>query len=583
MPEKNPLETIAEVRALAGQLEESLRKQDDILQMRGMNLPPGAFNALNAMTDNLGKLETRLVEEATELGQLRTLAGTSAQINSSLNLDEVLAEAMDRVIILTGAERGYIILADESENQDEVPWDVRIARDPEQAGGPAVFKGSRTVVKEVLETGKTLLTDNAYNDPRLGANATIMSMNLRSVLCVPLKVKDAVIGAVYVDNRLRAGVFTPKSQTLLTAFANQAAVAVANARLYTDVQDSIQAITELRDLSDNIFTSIGSGVITTDAAGGIVICNPAAIHILDLDTENLLDNPLPDLLPPSEVDFAAEIQDTRQTNQSKIIDAEFNSPTRGLMLLNVTLSPLRNGSTQGITMVLNDLTQERENEEMLRVMRRYLPPEMVDNIHTIAALALGGERRETTCIFVDVRPLATFPPALTPPQIMEMLNQHLSEATNCIHHAGGVIDKYMGHEIMGLFNSQLNPLEDHAARALEAALSIREAFMDLYARMGINPDPHFYRIGIHTGVATLGNVGSEIRRDFTAIGDSINLSKRIEENATAGQIIISEDVQHKIEQIPGVLSLADLQLTQRDAIQVKGRQQLTRIYEVHRA
>lgn len=583
MPEKTPLETIGEIKTLAGQLEAALRKQDDILQMRGMNLPAGAFNALGAITGNLGKLESRLVEEATELGQLRTLAGTSAQLNSSLNLDEVLTEAMDRVIILTGAERGYIILVDKDHNVEDMQWEVRIARDPEQAGGPAAFKGSRTVVKEVLGTGKTLLTDNAYNDPRLGANATIMSMNLRSVLCVPLKVKEEVIGAVYVDNRLRAGVFTPQSQTLLTAFANQAAVAVANARLYTRVQDSIQAITELRDLVDNIFNSIGSGVITTDEVGGIVICNPAAARIFDLDPAAVLDTPLLDLLPGSDVDFASEIEDTRQNNRSKIIEAEFPGAERGPMSLNVTLSPLRNGHTQGITMVLNDLTQQRENEEMLRVMRRYLPPEMVDNIHTIAALALGGERRETTCIFVDVRPLATFPPELTPPQIMEMLNQHLSAATDCIHRAGGVIDKYIGHEIMGLFNSQLNPLEDHAARAVEAALLMRETFVALYARMGIDPDPHFYRVGIHTGVATLGNVGSEIRRDFTAIGDTINLSKRIEENATAGQIIISEDVQQHIRQFPGALSLADLRLVQRDAIQVKGRQQLTRIYEVYRA
>lgn len=574
----NPLETIAEITALTGQLDEALRKQDDLLQMRNMRLPDSVFNALTVTTENLSQLETRLVAEATELGQLRTLAATTAQLNSSLDLDEVLSEAMDRVITLAGAERGYIILTDE--NPFDLQWEVRIASDPEQAGGPPTFKGSRTVVKEVLETGKTLLTDNAYNDPRLGSNATIATMNLRSVLCVPLHLKEQTIGAVYVDNRLRAGVFTPQSQTLLTAFANQAAVAIANARLYAHVQSSIQAITELKDLTDNIFTSIGSGVITTDNEGQIVICNPAAARILGCDAQQVLNTPLLALLPESDVDFASEIQNVRETDRSEIIDVELHSMVWGPLSLNVTLSPLRNGNTQGVTVVLNDVTQQHENEAMLRVMRRYLPPAMVDNIHTIAALELGGERRETTCIFVDVRPLATFPDELQPPQIMEMLNQHLSAATICIHQTEGVIDKYMGHEIMGLFNSQLNPLDNHAARATEAALAIREAFIALYARMGIKPDPHFYRIGIHTGVATLGNVGSEIRRDFTAIGDTINLSKRIEENASAGQIIVSEDTRQHMGQHPGGLQLADLNLIQRDAIQVKGRQQLTRIYEV---
>lgn len=583
MPDTNPLVAIQQIRTLAEQIEEALRRQDEMLHMRGLSLSPALFEAAAAVLDDVSRIESRLVEEATTLSQFRTLAGTSEQINSSLDLDEVLAEAMERVIILTGAERGYIILTDPNPFA-EVQWEVRIARDQGQddrGHTPPVFQGSRTILKEVLETAKPLLTDNAYNDPVFGSSATIASMTLRSVLCVPLTQRDKVIGAVYVDNRLRAGVFTPQSQTLLTAFANQAAIAISNARLYSKVQESINAISELKELMDNIFASIASGVITTNRADEVLICNAAAERILDHPADEVIGRPLPVLLP---TDIAEPLRAVLEHDEKQLIDTEWELPERGRMSLNIKLSPLKdaNQTTQGVALVLNDLTKQRENEELLRMMRRYLPPEMVDNIHLIASMALGGERRETTCIFVDVRPLASFPPELRPPQIMEMLNEHLSAATNCIHQTRGVIDKYMGQEIMGLFNSQLNPQDDHAARAVEAALKIRDAFVALYTEWGIEPVPHFYRIGIHTGVATLGNVGSEIRRDFTAIGDTINLSKRLEENASAGQIIISDDTRQHISKNPGVLRLHDLQLMERDAIQVKGRQQRTRIYEVFR-
>ncbi len=579
MPESNPLDIIQHIKTLAQEMDESLRRQDEILQVRGISLLPNLFTALAAVRDDISRIEARLVNEMTTLSQLRTLAGTSEQINTSLQLDEVLAGAMERVIVLTGAERGYIILTDP--NPFELQWEVRIARDPEQEGiRTPSFKGSRTVLKEVLESGVTLLTDNAYNDPTLSNSATIASMNLRSVLCVPLKLKDKVIGAVYVDNRLRAGVFTPQAEMLLTAFANQASIAIGNARLYARVQTSIDTITELKELMDNIFASIGSGVITTNRDNEVVIYNAAAERILDRPVEEVIGKPLHELLPESENGLARALDTVLSGDENFIIDTELNTGRH--VALNIKLSPLKdaNQMTQGVALVLNDLTQQRENEEMLRVMRRYLPPAMVDNIHTIAALALGGERRETTCMFVDVRPLSTFPPELRPNQIMEMLNLYLSVATECIHEAGGVIDKYMGQEIMGLFNSQLNPLEDHAARALAAALHMRESFIQLYAELGLNPDPHYYRIGMHTGVATLGNVGSEIRRDFTAIGDAINLSKRLEENAAAGQIIISEDTRQHIDRYPGLLRVGALQLMERDALQVKGRQQRTRIYEV---
>lgn len=582
MPDTGPLDAIQQIKTLAQQIEAALHKQEELLQMRDITLMPDLFDALTAIHADISRIESRLVEDMTTLSQFRTLAGTSQQINSSLDLDEVLAEAMERVITLTGAERGYIILT--NENPFELQWEVRLARDSghDRQGGSSEFQGSRTILKEVLETGTPLLTDNAYNDPVLGGSATIASMNLRSVLCVPLKLKDKVIGAVYVDNRLRAGVFTPQAQILLTAFANQASIAISNARLYARVQNSIDTITELKELMDNIFASIGSGVITANPADEVVICNAAAERILNSPAAEVIGRPLPQVLPEGNANLAESLRAVMTRRENIVIDEEWDSPAHGPMSLNIKLSPLKdaNHGPQGVALVLNDMTQQRENEAMLRVMRRYLPPAMVDNIHTIASLALGGERRETTCIFVDVRPLSTFPADLRPQQIMEMLNLYLSVATDCIHDTGGVIDKYMGHEIMGLFNSQLNPLEDHATRALTAALHMRDRFMELHAEMGLNPDLRFYRIGIHSGIATLGNVGSEIRRDFTAIGDTINLAKRLEENAAPGQIIISDDTRQHIENHPGSLWLANVQLVEREAVQVKGRQQRTRIYEV---
>lgn len=582
MPDTGPLDAIQQIKTLAQQIEAALHKQEELLQMRDITLMPDLFDALTAIHADISRIESRLVEDMTTLSQFRTLAGTSQQINSSLDLDEVLAEAMERVITLTGAERGYIILT--NENPFELQWEVRLARDSghDRQGGSSEFQGSRTILKEVLETGTPLLTDNAYNDPVLGGSATIASMNLRSVLCVPLKLKDKVIGAVYVDNRLRAGVFTPQAQILLTAFANQASIAISNARLYARVQNSIDTITELKELMDNIFASIGSGVITANPADEVVICNAAAERILNSPAAEIIGRPLPQVLPEGNANLAESLRAVMTRRENIVIDEEWDSPAHGPMSLNIKLSPLKdaNHGPQGVALVLNDMTQQRENEAMLRVMRRYLPPAMVDNIHTIASLALGGERRETTCIFVDVRPLSTFPADLRPQQIMEMLNLYLSVATDCIHDTGGVIDKYMGHEIMGLFNSQLNPLEDHATRALTAALHMRDRFMELHAEMGLNPDLRFYRIGIHSGIATLGNVGSEIRRDFTAIGDTINLAKRLEENAAPGQIIISDDTRQHIENHPGSLWLANVQLVEREAVQVKGRQQRTRIYEV---
>ncbi|GAB4513147.1 MAG: hypothetical protein OHK0046_13640 [Anaerolineae bacterium] len=583
-PKKSLLSELRQLKEVITETADSLHSQNEILRTRGMNLPPATLQGIRGLTADIDTLETNVLSEQTELGQLRSLAETSAMINTSLDLDDVLNRAMDVVINLTGAERGYIILRDTQTGL----LDYRVRREsevlPQQATSEAP-QISQTILNEVVETGQPLLADNAYKDERLQSGMSIAAMTLRSVLCVPLKYKDVVIGVVYVDNRLRSGVFEEREKILLAAFANQASVAIENARLYEGIQRSLLEIREMKDLMDNVFASIGSGIITTDAAHRVLTFNRAASLILMRDPDETIGHKLENVLPGVSADLNQYLAKVREQDAAQVMDAEMEVVGRGRIAVSMKLSPLKNatGTNQGVTIVIDDLTEQRDREETLNLIKRYLPPEMVDNIHAISQLALGGERREVTCMFVETRPVSSFPPEMRPQQIMEQLNIYFDRATRCIHEAEGVIDKYMGTEIMVLFNTQLNPMEDHALRALKTALQIREAFLTLYAELGIDPDPHFYRIGMNTGIATLGNVGSLSRREFSAIGDTINLSKRLEENATSGQLIIGEATYAHLHKTLNGQSLEGIRFEEREPVQVKGRQQKTRIYEVFKS
>jgi adenylate cyclase len=204
---------------------------------------------------------------------------------------------------------------------------------------------------------------------------------------------------------------------------------------------------------------------------------------------------------------------------------------------------------------------------------------MVDRIQEIDQLALGGERRLITVMYVDVRGFDKFSERLTPRQLMDSLNTYLTIASEGIHHHAGMIDKYMGSEIMSLFNTQLNPDDDHAWQALQAALRIAADLTTLatYMQAG-DTNQAFYRIGVHTGIATLGNVGSTARREFTAIGDNVNLAKRLQENAKLGQILISEDTLAACQKH---LQEADhIRVEAFDTFQVKGRSQPVTVYDL---
>ena len=231
------------------------------------------------------------VEE--ERRKLLALANTTQAVNSSLELDEVLRLVMDTIIRLTEAERGFLMLRDA-----EGEMVTRVARNWEQESiNPGEFAISRTIIQRVIDSGVPVLTTNAQEDPRFGGQQSIVAYNLRSILCVPLKAKTEIIGVIYADNRIRSGIFREAERDLLTVFANQAAIAIENARLFASVRRTLAEVTELKNLMDNIFASIASGVLTADVQDEITLCNRAAESILGQSIAELVGTSLDEAFP----------------------------------------------------------------------------------------------------------------------------------------------------------------------------------------------------------------------------------------------------------------------------------------------
>ncbi len=157
-----------------------------------------------------------------------TLTEIYQAISASLDLDVVMYAVLDKVIEVVKAQRGFLMLVDEA---GQLRVEVARGLNKEDLDTPD-FQYSTTIVNQVVQTGQPLLTSNAEHDPRFALGQSIIAMSLRSIMCAPLLVKGRLIGVVYVDNSLRAGVFRDADLALLSSFAAMAGIALDNARLH---------------------------------------------------------------------------------------------------------------------------------------------------------------------------------------------------------------------------------------------------------------------------------------------------------------------------------------------------------------
>ena len=175
------------------------------------------------------------------------------------------------------------------------------------------------------------------------------------------------------------------------------------------------------------------------------------------------------------------------------------------------------------------LSEGKQRRYLKTAFKQYLSPTVIENlIENPELLKLGGERREITAFFSDIQGFTSISESMTPEGMTQFLNLYLSEMSDIIMAHGGTIDKYEGDAIIAFWNAPTYE-EDHAKRGIDAALECQKRLVELQDElMKITGKPVKQRIGLNTGIATVGNFGSRNRFDYTMMGDTVNLASRLE-------------------------------------------------------
>ncbi|MBU8905950.1 adenylate/guanylate cyclase domain-containing protein [Desertibacillus haloalkaliphilus] len=227
-----------------------------------------------------------------------------------------------------------------------------------------------------------------------------------------------------------------------------------------------------------------------------------------------------------------------------------------------------------VTSVVSHYLRERhERNRVTGIFGRYVSKSVVTEILANQdEIKLGGERKEVTLLFVDIRGFTTLSENIEPEEVIEILNEYLDLCTKAIFTYEGTLDKFIGDGVMAIYGAPVSQ-DDHARRAVQSALEMKKKASELATKLeeryGHNVQ---FGVGINSGPAVIGNIGSKERLEYTAIGDTVNLAARLESNAKPGQILISEDTYELVK--------GDFQVERLDAIRVKGKEKKVNLYEV---
>jgi adenylate cyclase len=512
---------------------------------------------------------------------------------SNLDLEDTLKRVMAEAKELMAADRSTLWLLDRDRQE---LW-TKITQDD------GTLKELRVPVGKgfagiVAASGKKVnIPFDLYDHPDSETAKKIdQETNFRtcSLLCMPVFNADQeLIGVTQLVNKRKSGDFPPYDHTtwpkapecfqasfdhndeeFMEAFNIQAGVALQNAQLFAKVKQQEQ-------LQRDILRSLSNGVISTDKTGMIIAANESAKRLLDLQEQDRLEGlSIQDIISIKEGNFSKWCENALNAadfkhRQQYYPDRTLITPGTEQHSINLSINTIADASdckqVSGALVVMEDISDEKR---LKSTMYRYMTQELAEELLKLDDAKLGGDRKEVSILFSDIRGYTTLTENLEAEEVVSMLNEYFESMVEAVFKHKGTLDKYIGDAIMAVFGSPL-PLEEHAWMAVQTALEMRYRLQDFNQRRYLANKPRInIGIGINSDTVISGNIGSSKRMEFTAIGDGVNLGSRLESVSKqyGCDIIISDNTYKPCRE--------NIWARELDYIRVKGRNEPVAIYEL---
>jgi class 3 adenylate cyclase/PAS domain-containing protein len=413
----------------------------------------------------------------------------------------------------------------------------------------------------------------------------LLHPDMQSGIALPLSTPTAMLGILYLNSG-RKNHYGRERLTFLESYVKLAGGMLHNSHMYQELQETFRRIEELERYQESIFASMTNLLVTTDRDGRIRYFNSAAADRLKL-TEKHVGGKIGEVFRKNLDRRILRAIDKGLDGQMELLGIEGIFRDEEDMDFSLNQSPLRGkrGANEGTTLLFTDQTRERELQGQMEqvteerrlikdMFTRYLSAEVVQQLVSSPGLVKpGGDKKEATVFFADIRGYTSFSEGKDPAYIIEILNEYFSEAVEIIIKHRGYIDKFIGDAIMAAWGVPLQTVEEDARQAVSCALEIQD-LVKSRERKFFRGGASSLRIGIgmHTGPLVAGNLGSVRRMNYTVIGDTVNIASRLEGVAKAGEVIITQDTLDRIGE--------RFKVEKKQAVKVKGKARPIPIYRV---
>ena len=501
------------------------------------------------------EVESKEKEVKLKLLELETLFDISLAISSVLDIKELTEEVLWRSVGILNASKGMLLFKN---NHNPILKPIATFNwDDEKT----LLSKNLKVFKEIKEKNRGLVLKTNDETPLQ------VKLKEKNLIITPLQAKGKTLGFMILCNKeTRKGIeaFNPLDLDLLTALSNQAAVAIDNATLFKDV-------TKAKKFNESVLSSIATGVVTINRLGEVDSINKAGLKIMKTKKENVIGNHFMFLFEkdPSVIGLIEKAE--KENKICSEINISFNTSSQETVV-NFSVSPRlgKNEEILGLVLAIEDVT---DVSKVKNTFKRYVSKQVVDELlDDDAKLNLGGEEREVTVLFTDIRGFTSMSEKMKPEKVVSTLNEYFSLMIDIVFKYNGTLDKIIGDELMVVYGAPTSSKDD-TERALKTAIDMQEEIKTFNKnRLKKKENPIYVGIGINRGLVVSGNIGSREMMDYTVIGDTVNLGARLCSAAGPNEIYVSDYVWENTKDLFNYKKLAP--------IKVKGKSKKIGIYKI---